>query len=76
MFYMTSYCKIAALEVVRSRGLFGRVTVLYEVESSGSNGRLKTILKSYLERLLFCIDLSMSSGGIIFEAGIDSMVRL
>ena len=30
--------KIVTLEVIRTRGLFGRVTVLYAVERNGSDG--------------------------------------
>lgn len=62
------------MEIVRNRGLFGSVIVLYEVVNNGSNGTMEAAVKCFL--MLLLIDLSMVTGGIVFEPGVDSMVFL
>lgn len=58
------------LEIVRSRGLFGRVTVLYEVEGNGSNGMIvhdscnlpESIVSQICQQLLveLCLRLALT----------------
>ena len=72
---MISPYPIVALEIVRSRGLFGRVTVLYEVTNNASDGMYaRRNICNHLDPTLLFIDLSMVTGGVVFEANIDSMV--
>ena len=72
---MISPYPIVALEIVRSRGLFGRVTVLYEVTNNASDGMyVHRHICNHLDSTLLFIDLSMVTGGIVFEANINSMV--
>ena len=51
---MISPYTIVALEIVRSRGLFGRVTVLYEVTNNATDGMYLETFVTILT-LLYCL---------------------